>query len=567
MAAGVQHLHTYFFFPFSIDREAVQREHRIAWAKSQHWIDGLDGWLAAHRATHASAVVRRVGVWRRATYTRFDADSPAYQDMVFFHPIVRRVFFDAADPAAEDEHEPLVHCYEMPVPAGCRLWLEAEDRKGRQAAVEFTDLRLFLFANGIGVLSFGVEAFNLTADEALWINETMRKVYPSSARQIREGRFPTRSALVLERGGAREIVSEETFEAPAMSGFLPPLSRVITDLLYFADYGRQEYEPVLDERMIVYTYVAVDPAELPENYIRSEAYQVFLSRLLYVDRGGQGYRYEPAFTRGAMQRQLYRRWAHQGTYYGFTSYSNITVTFGSFDCDEHQLREGFLIHRMFTTRYYLMALVALFYRATLLDFSERTALVSKQLYLDQEDGRFALENIRLANDLRGDFLHFSNYWHFDELANKDEEIEHFSMQCREYRILHMKAEIEEEIEKLNASLHTYHQFRNTEAVNRLAVLSLMLGAGAVVTGFFGMNFGRDFARLFFEPDAASLAVHYAAVVLVLLVAAGALAFGFFVVARNWSDYRETLFTPRGPDAGRKGASLRRRPAPPGGRAG
>ena len=62
----------------------------------------------------------------------------------------------------------------------------------------------------------------------------------------------------------------------------------------------------------------------------------------------------------------------------------------------------------------------------------------------------------------------------------------------------MKAEIEEEIEKLNASLHNYYQFRNTEAVNRLAMLSLMLGAGAVVTGFFGMNFGRDFAQVFFR---------------------------------------------------------------------
>jgi hypothetical protein len=201
-----------------------------------------------------------------------------------------------------------------------------------------------------------------------------------------------------------------------------------------------------------------------------------------------------------MQRQLYRRWAHQGTYYGFTSYSNITATTGTFDCDDHQLREGFLIHRMFTTRYYLMAMVALFYRATLLDFSERTALVSKQLYLDQEDGRFDIANIQLASQLRGDFLHFSNFWHFQELANKDEEIQHFTMQCDQYRIGPMKAEIEEEIEKLNASLHNYHQYRNTEAVNRLAMLSLLFGAGAVVTGFFGMNFGQSFARLFFEPQ-------------------------------------------------------------------
>jgi hypothetical protein len=58
----------------------------------------------------------------------------------------------------------------------------------------------------------------------------------------------------------------------------------------------------------------------------------------------------------------------------------------------------------------------------------------------------------------------------------------------------MKREIEEEIEKLSASLHNYYQFRNTEAVNRLAMLSLILGAGAVITGFFGMNFGGHFEK-------------------------------------------------------------------------
>jgi len=213
---------------------------------------------------------------------------------------------------------------------------------------------------------------------------------------------------------------------------------------------------------------------------------------------------------------------------------------------------------MFNTRYYLMALVALFYRATLLDFAERTALVSKRLYLDQEDGKLTPENIRIANGLRAEFLHFSNYWYFDELANKDEEVEHFALQCEQYRIGPVKKEIEEEVEKLNASLQDYSAFRNTEAVNRLAMLSLIVGAGAVLTGFFGMNFGRDFARLFFEPDQSSLAVHYAAVVLVALLAFSALGFGLYLVSTNWSDYRDILVPRRWRDRrARSGSSLKR----------
>jgi hypothetical protein len=334
---------------------------------------------------------------------------------------------------------------------------------------------------------------------------------------------------VTQHEGQRRTIVEETFEGGSMVGFVPPLSATITSLLYFADYSRQEYEPVLDERMIVYSYIALDPATAPEEYLTSEEHRVLLSRFLYVDRHGDEYRYDPVFVRGQMANQMYRRWAHQGTYYGFTSYSAITVTLGTFDCDEHRLEEGFLIHRMFESRYYLMSIIALFYRATLLDFAERTALVSKHLYLDQQDGQLGPQNIRLASDLRADFLNFSNYWHFRELANKDEEVEHFAIQCREYGIAPMKAEIEEEIEKLNAALHTYYQFRNTEAVNRLAMLSLLFGAGAVLTGFFGMNFGHRFEEAFFNPPSPLGGVHVAAIMFVVVFAMSSLMFSVYVV--------------------------------------
>ena len=302
MAAGILHLHTYFLFPFSIDKQAVLESHQDIWARHEHWIDGLDEWFAAHRAPGLSGVLDRLGPWRRDAYTRFDMDSLAYQDMVFFHPIVRRVFFDTAGASVVGgEKEALLRCYTIPIPEGAKLWFVAEDHKGRSATVEVTDLRLFLFANGIGILSIGVEAFRLSTRDVLWINESMRKVYPSSGRQVREARIPGRMALVLERNGAQEVVVEEKFEKGEMAGFQPPLAKTITSLLYFADYDRLEFEPVLDERMIVCSYVAVDPATIAPDFIQSEAYQVLLSQLLYVDHESPTYRYEPDFTRGQMK--------------------------------------------------------------------------------------------------------------------------------------------------------------------------------------------------------------------------------------------------------------------------
>ena len=543
MPVAIQHLHTYFLFAFSMDREAMVLDYPEFWAKYPNWFEALDAWITSTPAKGKSALADGLGPWRRSPYRQFDMDSAAYQDMVFFHPFVRRVFFDSAElGAGGGEHESLLHVYTIPIQDGEKVFYEAEDVKGRRASVEVTDLRLMMFANGVGILSIGVEAFHRTVEEVLWINEQMRKVYPSSGRQVREARFPNRLRFTLERDGAREVLAEERFEKGEMIGFQPPLASTITSLLYFANYQHQEFEPVLDERTIVYTFLNIDPRTVPAGFLQSEEYQVLLSRILYVDLAGADYRYQPEFLKSQMDSQVYRRWAHQGTYYGFTSYSNVTTTVGSFDCDEHDLREGFLIHRMFRTKYYLMAVVTLFYRATLLGFSERTALVSKRLYRDQENGKFSGEILRLANDLRGDFLHFSNYWHFDELANKDEELEHFRLQCDQYRTEAMKQEIADEIDKLNASLHNYYQFRNTEAVNRLAMLSLIFGAGAVLTGFFGMNFGRAFGKLFFEPDYATPWVHYVSVGIVTVIAFGAIAFGFYVVFSNWVDYRDTFIT-------------------------
>ena len=206
----LQHLHTYFFFPFSIDKITVVQNHKDLWANYGHWIDGLDEWIGVHHEGLRSPLMDHVGCWRRDPFGRFDMDSAAYQDMVFFHPYVRRVFFDIGEVTNRDEErEALLCCYTIPIPNGKKLWFFGEDINGHSASVEITDLRLFMFANGVGILSIGVEAFDLPVSDALWINESFRKVYPSSGRQIREARIPARMQLIVEQEENRVIIAEE----------------------------------------------------------------------------------------------------------------------------------------------------------------------------------------------------------------------------------------------------------------------------------------------------------------------------------------------------------------------
>jgi hypothetical protein len=535
----VAHLHTKFLFPFSIDVEEVRAGNPAIWPSKRRWIEGLDELVCSSPGRSDGAVVRHIGGWTRLTHSRFDLESPNYQNLVFFHPFVRRVFFDLPGQPPTPGRDSLVRSYQLPIPPDSRLWYHVQDMSGESAEAQVESISLALFANGIGILTIGTEAFDIPASRALWINEMMRKVYASSGRQVRECRAPSCSAFILDRGGERQTVVEHDYRNGELVNLLPPLARTITSLLPFLDYSTEDYEPVLDERMVVYSYVSLAPEGLPADYLESEEYQVLLSRLLYVDQAGPDFRYDPQYTREAMERQLYRRWSHLGTYYGFTPYSSVTVTIGSGGSDADGPREGLLIHRMFDTRYYIMATIALFYRATLLDFSERVALVSKHLYFDQWYGRSHLDNIQLVGTIRAEFLHFNTHWYFDELTNKDEEREHFEMQCQQYRTEVMRHDIERELDALNDSLMYFHQFRATEAVNRLAIISLMLGCGAVATGFYGMNFGHVFDFLL-KPAPGREWMFWLGLGFAGLIAFGALWIGIWMIFSNWTDYRNAV---------------------------
>jgi hypothetical protein len=92
-----------------------------------------------------------LGGWQRHSENSLDFNSPTYQDMMFFHPFVRRAFFDTGNSSAE--HEALVHRYVIHAPSGTRLYYEAEDGGGVSARVEVTDLRLLIFGNGGATIS------------------------------------------------------------------------------------------------------------------------------------------------------------------------------------------------------------------------------------------------------------------------------------------------------------------------------------------------------------------------------------------------------------------------------
>jgi len=234
-------LHTYFLFPFALDKDAVQADHPQAWPDRTHWIDGLDSWIEGHSAACSSNGVAGLGQWKRAGYSEFDVDSPAYSDLLFFHSIVRHVFFDTTIGRHPDDQENQLRCYAIDL-SGPRLWFEGNDALGDHARAPVTDLRLYLSADGLGVLSIGIGTGTIDAAQALWLNRRLRKLYPVDAQSIGEGRTPNWIAFRVERGPQLETICEERFEHPAMVGFYPPLPSTIKSLLELDTSGIPDAE-------------------------------------------------------------------------------------------------------------------------------------------------------------------------------------------------------------------------------------------------------------------------------------------------------------------------------------
>src|SRR6202000_2443493 len=116
--------------------------------------------VTGHVVPEYTREATELGGWQRRPESGADFHSPAYEDMMFFHPFVRKAFFDTGN--SDPENEALVHRYVIPSKPGSRLFYEAEDCCGEFAKVEVTSLELLIFANGVGIRSIGVATHDIS---------------------------------------------------------------------------------------------------------------------------------------------------------------------------------------------------------------------------------------------------------------------------------------------------------------------------------------------------------------------------------------------------------------------
>jgi hypothetical protein len=334
----------------------------------------------------------------------------------------------------------------------------------------------------------GFRRDSLICSDALKFNELARKIYLSFPEQFKEGKIPLSVKIEL---GSKEnsngytkahIFSEDKFKYNTIN---PLKSKIIdglvSEFLGYDDPVDKSFHGLLDDRMVVFTFLCFAGELKSKGKDTIDEHEALFSRIMYVDQAGEGYEYKKEFICAKMKDLVYRRWSEYGSLYGYTRYSSAYTGFGNDFIEK--------IFQDFNSMYYQLALISLYYRSSLISFSDEVAQTTQQLVnkKDQASDR------ELFLKLKADFMQFSNLYWFQEVTNQDQGIEIFELYKKSFAFKTMYKQIKEEIDRGDEYLNILQQNKLNDFTKQFSIVGSFLAVLAIMVGFFGINF--SFFRL------------------------------------------------------------------------
>ncbi len=174
--------------------------------------------------------------------------------------------------------------------------------------------------------------------------------------------------------------------------------------------------------------------------------------------------------------KTYKRWQHDGSWYGFNNHSGVMLA---------GLSPPLHLCRVFREQYFDQTLLLLYLRTTLFRFSRKLSLiVHEQQRKQQDDNKEWLEQIR---HVRLEFSLFAILYQFPSLSNQQQGIEMYALarECLDVDVLYR--EVQEEIANTHDFLEQAEANKLGSAANILAEWGIPLGVASVVASLFGMN--------------------------------------------------------------------------------
>lgn len=177
--------------------------------------------------------------------------------------------------------------------------------------------------------------------------------------------------------------------------------------------------------------------------------------------------------------RTYRRWAHWGTLYGFTSHSGTMMSTPVDDPPTWQ---------HFRQIYFDQALLLLYLRVTIFRFSDRLSKASAQAANHNRDEVDRIETLAEEfRKLRLDFTLFTNLYQFPLISNQQQALEMFALLREKMDVKELYDEVKQEIDgtqEFLSSLKGSEQATSAENLTILATGGLLI---SILLGWLGID--------------------------------------------------------------------------------
>jgi len=305
---------------------------------------------------------------------------------------------------------------------------------------------------------------------------------------------------------------DEPFLLEQEGTYKPALSKIIT---YFLDtddftYLNGSYKSIIDDRMFVHAYFSIGDSltDAKDGHVlHPSANHYFLQSLkkafengiknhhlndavklwyqmIFLDWQGPSCQ-NTGLMKKLLEESTYVRWSGYGSFTGFSRFSSVMIS---------NINEAGYIYNHFQSMYYQIAILLLFYRGAILNFSERSEKISNSIHAlpngktIEKNEKKRLNGIRNETEkLNKDFLLFRNKFWFREVTAQDQGIEIFDLWSKKMRNRELMQDVQSEIKELFDFVDSTYEKDVSRYVNILTLLGAIAIPLAIVTSFFGMN--------------------------------------------------------------------------------
>lgn len=516
--------------------------------KSENWKDTIS--LFKERS-------RNEKIWEILPYkiqTGFD-----YNEYVYFYPYIRNILFTTTQQENQKKNSKGVYFFKASVNREngyFKINYLNTDNKPDSIKLALKNIFLHFFESGVGILIFEIVNDPSKGGEYLSLRDYLRfmslgrRVYCPFVRSDTEisedyacnafnpvnekeketpidekGIFKSNDAIHLKEcpdsielkinddiPWKADFKSQLFFYNEKEKGYYPSLSNIITKLLDTEEfnYKNGDYWSIIDDRMFVHSFFDLkNNSASDDDLITYNSNRKFLDSLkqqfrsgfpatniddsaniwyqmIHID-GEEPTCQNPRMMEKILQESSYGRWSDYGTFFGFSRFSSVTIS---------NLKDAGYTYNHFQSMYYQIAVMLLFYRGAILDFSRRSSDLADSIHgysigheqKNTKDEKKSTKEIHSEiKRLHSDFLLFRNKFWFREVTAQDQGIDIFSIWSHKLKNFELLQDVKSEIDELYNYIDAEVEKDVSKKINILTILGAIAIPLAIVTSFFGMN--------------------------------------------------------------------------------